>query len=145
MLLSATVDWEYLENSSNAITPDLPTKEPDYSLSMGDEHLDTILETESDEVIKSSVEDLVPIPSESEGIFNNMCDVPSCDKKHFDTESDLMESLLNRDTLIVYSPKIDSLLEKFTGELALINPIPPGIHEADFDPKEDIRLDDQMF
>nr|GFA51619.1 hypothetical protein [Tanacetum cinerariifolium] len=33
---------------------------------MGDEHLDTILATESDEVIKSSVEDLVPIPSESE-------------------------------------------------------------------------------
>nr|GFD12684.1 hypothetical protein [Tanacetum cinerariifolium] len=32
-------------------------------LSMGDEHLDTIPPTESDEVIKSSVEDLVPIPN----------------------------------------------------------------------------------
>nr|GEZ38258.1 hypothetical protein [Tanacetum cinerariifolium] len=30
---------------------------------------------ESDEVIKSSVEDLVPIPSESEGIPDNVCDV----------------------------------------------------------------------
>ncbi|GJS13051.1 reverse transcriptase domain-containing protein [Tanacetum coccineum] len=136
---------EYLENSSNTITPDLPTEEPNNSLSMGDEHLDTILETESDEVIKSSVEDLVPIPSESEGIFDNTCDVPSCDKKHFDAESDLMESLLNRDTPIVYSPKTDSLLEEFAGELAPINPILPGIHEADFDPKEDIRLNDQMF
>ncbi|GJU68814.1 hypothetical protein Tco_1255073 [Tanacetum coccineum] len=68
---------EYLENLSNAITPDLSIEEPDNSLSM-DEHLDTILETESDEVIKSSVKDLVPIPSESGGIFN-MCDVPSCD------------------------------------------------------------------
>ncbi|GJZ85623.1 hypothetical protein Tco_0650962 [Tanacetum coccineum] len=87
---------EYLENSSKAITPDLPTEEPDNSLSMGDEHLDTILETESGEVIKSSVEDLVLILSESKGIFVNMCDVPSCDKKHFDAESDLMESLLNR-------------------------------------------------
>ncbi|GJU30410.1 hypothetical protein Tco_1173999 [Tanacetum coccineum] len=135
----------YLERSSKAITPDLSTEEPDNSLSMGDEHLDTISETESNEVIKSSVEDLVPIPSESEGIFDNMCDVPSCDKKHFDAESDLKESLLNRDTLIVYSPKIDSLLKKFAGELAPINPIPSGIHEADFDPKEDIRLDDQMF
>ncbi|GKD03033.1 hypothetical protein Tco_1178007, partial [Tanacetum coccineum] len=96
---------EYLERSSKAITPDLPTKEPDNSLSMGDEHLDTIPETESDEVIKSSVEDLVPIQSESEGIFN-MCDVPSCDKKHFDAESDLMESFLSRDTSIT-SPKID--------------------------------------
>ncbi|GKC19502.1 hypothetical protein Tco_1021652, partial [Tanacetum coccineum] len=40
------------------------------------DHLDTILVMESDEVIKSSVEDLVPIPSESEGIPDNMCDVP---------------------------------------------------------------------
>ncbi|GJY06328.1 hypothetical protein Tco_0373382 [Tanacetum coccineum] len=48
------------------------------------------------------------LPSESEGIFDNTCDVPSCDKKHFDAESALMESLLNRDTSIVYSPKIDS-------------------------------------
>ncbi|GJW47310.1 hypothetical protein Tco_0078956 [Tanacetum coccineum] len=70
---------EYLENSSNAITLDLPTEEPDNSLSMGDEHLDIIPEMESDEVIKSSVEDLVPIPSESEGIFDDMCDVPFWD------------------------------------------------------------------
>ncbi|GJZ48158.1 hypothetical protein Tco_0601990 [Tanacetum coccineum] len=33
-------------------------------------------ETESDEVIKSSVENLIPIPSESEGIPDKMCDVP---------------------------------------------------------------------
>nr|GEZ74188.1 hypothetical protein [Tanacetum cinerariifolium]GEZ95229.1 hypothetical protein [Tanacetum cinerariifolium] len=46
-----------------AITPN----EPYNSLSMGDEHLDTISATESDEFIKSSVENLVPIPSESEG------------------------------------------------------------------------------
>ncbi|GJU10486.1 hypothetical protein Tco_1132882 [Tanacetum coccineum] len=59
-----------------AITPVLSTEEPDNSLSMGDEHLDTIPATESDEVIKSSVEDLVPIPSESEGIPDNICDVP---------------------------------------------------------------------
>nr|GEY36848.1 hypothetical protein [Tanacetum cinerariifolium] len=43
---------------------------------MGDEHLDIIPATESDELIKSSVENLVPIPSESEGIRENMCDVP---------------------------------------------------------------------
>nr|GEV39714.1 hypothetical protein [Tanacetum cinerariifolium] len=58
-----------------AITPSLSTEEPDNSLSMGDEHLDTILATESNEFIKSSVESLVPIPSESEGIPDNMCDV----------------------------------------------------------------------
>nr|GEY84512.1 hypothetical protein [Tanacetum cinerariifolium] len=52
-----------------AITP----KEPDNSLNMGDKHLDTILATESDEFIKSSVENLVPNPSESEGEYE--CDV----------------------------------------------------------------------
>nr|GFD52027.1 hypothetical protein [Tanacetum cinerariifolium] len=54
-------------------------KEPDISLSMGDEHLDTIPATESDEFIKSGVENLIPIPSESEGIPEHVCDVPSID------------------------------------------------------------------
>ncbi|GKG36009.1 hypothetical protein Tco_0443687, partial [Tanacetum coccineum] len=52
---------------------------PVNSLSMGDKHLDNIPETESDEFIKSSVEDLVQIPSESEGIPDKMCDVPLCE------------------------------------------------------------------
>ncbi|GKC41469.1 hypothetical protein Tco_1059191, partial [Tanacetum coccineum] len=75
-----TSSW-YLPNLSlyDAITHDLPTKEPEYSLSMGDKHLDTIPETESDKVIKSSVENLVPIPSESEGIPDKMCDVHLCE------------------------------------------------------------------
>nr|GEX62208.1 hypothetical protein [Tanacetum cinerariifolium] len=64
------------EDYTIAITPILSTKEPDNSLSMGDEHLDTIPATESDEFIKFSVENLVPIPSESEGNPENMCDVP---------------------------------------------------------------------
>nr|GFB73230.1 hypothetical protein [Tanacetum cinerariifolium] len=68
--------------SSSAITPDEPvlsTEEPDNTLSMGDEHLDTILATESDEFIKSGVEDLIPIPSESECTLEHVCDVPSHD------------------------------------------------------------------
>ncbi|GKF35170.1 hypothetical protein Tco_0108370, partial [Tanacetum coccineum] len=56
-------------STSKAITPDLPIEEPDNSLSMGDKHLDTI----------SSVEILVPIPSEFEGISNDTCDVPVCE------------------------------------------------------------------
>ncbi|GJT94020.1 hypothetical protein Tco_1082865 [Tanacetum coccineum] len=44
-----------------------------------DDDEDTIPETKSDEVIKSSVEDLIPIPSESEGISDDTCDVPFCD------------------------------------------------------------------
>ncbi|GJW28403.1 hypothetical protein Tco_0045278 [Tanacetum coccineum] len=117
----AADDDEYtiIYRKPKAITLNLPTEEPEYSLSMGDKHLDTISETESDKVIKSSVENLVPIPSESE--------------TH-------IESLLNRDTLIDSSPKFDYLLEEFSGELAHIDPIPPGIKEADFDLEEEIRL-----
>nr|GEX92542.1 hypothetical protein [Tanacetum cinerariifolium] len=66
----------------SAITPDEPvlsTEEPDNSLSMGDEHLDTIPVTRSDEFIKSSVEDLILIPSESESTPEHVCDVPSHD------------------------------------------------------------------
>ncbi|GKB97355.1 hypothetical protein Tco_0983492 [Tanacetum coccineum] len=81
------------EDYTIAIAPVLPTKEPVNSLSIGDEHLDTISATESDEVIKSSVEDLVPIPSESEGILDSMCDVPFSNdptpleafKEHYET------------------------------------------------------------
>ncbi|GJT25445.1 hypothetical protein Tco_0895382 [Tanacetum coccineum] len=66
---------------SIAITPVLPTLEPEDSLIMGNEELSTIPEKESDEVIKSSVEDLVPIPSESEDTSksDSDCDLPSCD------------------------------------------------------------------
>ncbi|GKF30413.1 hypothetical protein Tco_0100211, partial [Tanacetum coccineum] len=62
------------EDYTIAITPVSSTKEPVNSLSMGDEHLNTIPATESDEVIKSSVENLVPIPSESEGIPDSNID-----------------------------------------------------------------------
>nr|GEV88901.1 hypothetical protein [Tanacetum cinerariifolium] len=67
---------------TSKITPDEPVlsiEEPVNSLSMGDEHLDTIPATKSDEVINSSVENLIPILSESEGIPEYMCDVPSHD------------------------------------------------------------------
>ncbi|GJX09160.1 hypothetical protein Tco_0199019 [Tanacetum coccineum] len=61
--------------------PVLPTKEPEDSLIIGDEHLDTILEKESYKLIKSGVKNLVPIPSESEDFSDNEseCDMPVCD------------------------------------------------------------------
>nr|GEW26557.1 hypothetical protein [Tanacetum cinerariifolium] len=161
------------------------------SLSMRNEHLDTIPEKESDEFIKSSVENLVPNLSEFEDLsdIKSECDVPICDDfmtfsnllfdaddnfsssdnklfsdedvpkeiysnplfdeeiisikiypHHFNVESDLIESLLNQDSLIISSPKFDSLLEGFFGELAHIDLIPPRINEADCDPEEEIRL-----
>ncbi|GKG10250.1 hypothetical protein Tco_0338996, partial [Tanacetum coccineum] len=55
--------------------------ESEDSLIMGDKDLRTIPEKESDEFIKSSVEDLVPIPSESKDTSEsyNDCDLPSYD------------------------------------------------------------------
>ncbi|GJR63627.1 hypothetical protein Tco_1505789 [Tanacetum coccineum] len=66
---------------SISITSILPTLETEDSLIMGDEELSNIPEKESDEFIKSSVEDLVPIPSESEDTSgsDSICDLPSCD------------------------------------------------------------------
>ncbi|GJX23057.1 hypothetical protein Tco_0227502 [Tanacetum coccineum] len=123
-------EYTIIYRNSKAITPDLPAEETDNSLSMGDEHLNTISETE-----KSSVENLVPIPSESKGIFDDICDVPSCDNDHFDAEFGLINSLLNRDISIT-SPKIDFLPEEFAGELDLIDPILPRIDDDDFDEEE---------
>nr|GEW61253.1 hypothetical protein [Tanacetum cinerariifolium] len=195
---------EYLENSSNAIALVLPTEEPDNSLSMGDEHLSTILKIESDKGIEFSVKNLVPIPCEYEVTSNNEseCDVPVNDESsiifitfsnhlfdcnndltssddeslsnedvpienfkiysnslfddgesistkidpyYFNFESNLLESLLNQDTLIDSSPKFNFLLEEFSGKLAHIDLIPLGIKEADFDLEEEIRLVENLF
>ncbi|GJU87558.1 hypothetical protein Tco_1295104 [Tanacetum coccineum] len=72
-------------------------------------------------------------------------DVPNCDNNRVNVESDLVESLINHDTSIVYSSKIDPILEEFADELAHIAPIPPGIVEADFDPNDDTLSDDDDF
>nr|GEY99145.1 hypothetical protein [Tanacetum cinerariifolium] len=65
----------------HAVTPILSTKEPEYLTSMGYEHPNTTPETESDEIIKSGVEELVPILSENEVTSKDKkeCDVPVCE------------------------------------------------------------------
>nr|GEV46002.1 hypothetical protein [Tanacetum cinerariifolium] len=68
---------EIYKSSLTVITPDLLITD---SLIMEDEHLDTILKTESDKLIKSSVENLVPNPSEFEGLSEDLSDIESeCD------------------------------------------------------------------
>nr|GEV12264.1 hypothetical protein [Tanacetum cinerariifolium] len=79
-----------------AITHFLLTEEPIDSLIIEDEHPDTIPVMESDEVIKSSVEDLVPIPSEFEAIPDNMSDVPlHDDPPPLDISKDQFEDFSN--------------------------------------------------
>ncbi|GJW07238.1 hypothetical protein Tco_1569661 [Tanacetum coccineum] len=70
---------------------------------------------------------------------------PKIDPHYFNAESNLIESLLNRDILIDSSPKFDYLLEEFSGEFAHIDPIPPGIEKADFDLEEEIRFVENLL
>nr|GEY95054.1 hypothetical protein [Tanacetum cinerariifolium] len=149
------------DDYNSTITPN----EPVDSLSMGDEHLDTISATESDEFIKSSVENLVPNPSESEGengydsffnedflkkIYSNLLFdeeiIPmKIDQHPYNAESDLIESMLNHDSSIIISSKIDSLFDEFAGELTLFKSIPPGIDETDCHPEEETHFTKRLL
>nr|GFB99185.1 hypothetical protein [Tanacetum cinerariifolium] len=64
---------------------------------------------------------------------------------HFDTKTYLLESLLNRDTLMASSLKFDSLLKEFSGELPHTDLIPSGINEANCDPQENIHLVERLL
>jgi hypothetical protein len=72
--------------------PVVSSVESEDSLKMGDEHLNTIPATESDEFNKSSVENLVPIPSESGEISNGDCEFIE-DKPSDPLEPELQDSL----------------------------------------------------
>ncbi|GKD15871.1 hypothetical protein Tco_1205029, partial [Tanacetum coccineum] len=72
-------EYTIIYRKPTAITPYLPIEEPDNTLSIGDKHLDTI----------PSVKNLIPIPSELEGISDDTCDVPvGEDFSTFDALSD---------------------------------------------------------
>ncbi|GKG15456.1 hypothetical protein Tco_0357779, partial [Tanacetum coccineum] len=88
---------------SNAIIPVLPTMEPEDSLIMGDEDLSTIPKKESNEFIKSSVEDLVLIPNDSEDTSesDSNCDLPSC-------EDFSSIDVLRGNSMTFYNPLFDS-------------------------------------
>ncbi|GJW80795.1 hypothetical protein Tco_0144770 [Tanacetum coccineum] len=70
---------------------------------------------------------------------------PKISPHYFNAESNLIESLLNRDILIDSSPKFDYLLEEFSGELAHIDPIPPGIVDTELEPEEEICLIENLL
>nr|GEW14862.1 hypothetical protein [Tanacetum cinerariifolium] len=81
---------------------------------MGDEHLDTISATKFDEVIKSSVEDLILIPSEFEGIPDTMCDVhlvnnttPLEAKDHFEIVINSNDDISSSDDDSLYNENIE--------------------------------------
>nr|GEX05861.1 hypothetical protein [Tanacetum cinerariifolium] len=68
------------------------------------------------------------------------------DQHHFNAESGLIESMLNRDSSIIpSSSKIDSILDKFAGELTLLKSILPGIDKFDCYPEEEIHLTERLL
>nr|GFB18249.1 hypothetical protein [Tanacetum cinerariifolium] len=153
-------------NSTNAIASDLPAIEPKYSLSMANEHLITIPETKSDEVIKSSVKNLVPIPSEFEVTFVNEsdCDVPVKDESSpifktfsnplFDCNYDFTfinddftssddESLPYEDVLMVNFKMYSNPL--FDDEEILSNKIDPHYFNVEYNLIESLPNQDTLF
>ncbi|GJR17861.1 hypothetical protein Tco_0966388 [Tanacetum coccineum] len=154
-------------STSKAITHALSPEEPGDSLIMEDEHLDTIPETESDEFIKSSVENLVQNPSESADVSDgeSECDVPIDDdspESHFMTFSNplfdsnddfssddesLFEEEIQKDEFKYFSnPLYDLDDEIITNEkifpnqkdLDVVIPIPSGIDEHFFNAESDL-------
>nr|GEZ26942.1 hypothetical protein [Tanacetum cinerariifolium] len=124
------------DDDDSAITPN----EPVDSLSMGDEHLNTILATESDEFIKSCVENLILNPKKkfSNPLFEEEIIPIKIDQHHDNAES-------THDSSLIISSKIDSLLDEFARELALLKSIPPGIDETKCHPKNEIRFIDRLL
>nr|GEX67495.1 hypothetical protein [Tanacetum cinerariifolium] len=138
----------------SAITPNEPvlsTEEPDNSLSMGDEHLDTIPATKSDEVIKSSVEDLIPIPSESEGIPEHMCDMLSHDNSPPLDASPPDYELVSSEVMEIVIPKVGGIEASNDNPIPFYDPIISGTHlnltpseESDFFLEETNNFDNSL-
>nr|GFA02309.1 hypothetical protein [Tanacetum cinerariifolium] len=126
--------------SFSAITPDEPvlsTEEPDNSLSMGDEHLDTIPATESDEFIKSGVENLIPIPSESEDRFEDFSEsneeFSSTDDDSFSLDNiDYVEAsppdseLVSSEVMEIVISKVGGIKASDDNHIPSYDPIIPG-------------------
>nr|GEW40589.1 hypothetical protein [Tanacetum cinerariifolium] len=91
---------------------------------MGDEHLDTIPEMESDEFIKSSVKNLILIPSESEGLLEHMCDVPSHDNSPpLDVSKDQIEDFSDSEVMEIVTPKVGGIKASNDNPILFYDPI----------------------
>nr|GFA87374.1 hypothetical protein [Tanacetum cinerariifolium] len=117
---------EYLEKSPDAIAPILPTEEHEYSLSTG----------EYEDTFDDESECNVPVKDESSSVFTTFSNPLFDDNDDFTSSDD--ESLPEEDVPI-------EEFKEFFGELVHINPILPGIKEADFDLEEEIRFVENLL
>ncbi|GJU82883.1 hypothetical protein Tco_1285248 [Tanacetum coccineum] len=86
-----------------------------------------------------------------EDVFSNLpfkFDVESISSDVYPIYDEVLEDIDGTnyliDSIIDFSPKIDPILEEFADELALINPIPPGIDKVDFDHEGDSLLVEKL-
>lgn len=138
---SITASPSHLPESA-VITTEVST----HSLIMGDEPLDTIPAKESDIFIKSSVENLVSIPRESQGTLDHMCDIPPplfFSKDHSETSPDSNDDLTSHgevEYVEVSLPHSDVnfFLEEFTNEHAHMDSLPSGSDDDLSDSEADV-------
>ncbi|GKC85511.1 hypothetical protein Tco_1141228 [Tanacetum coccineum] len=136
---------------SIAITPVLPTLEPEDSLSMGDEYLSTIPEKESDGAIKSSVEDLVPIPNDDDksvsdkDVLEDNVKIYSNPLFEFDDEyiSSDVNPLFNEVLENIESK--DSYVSNFDESALLVTPLSDANEDECFDPGGEINKIDAFL
>ncbi|GJU84095.1 hypothetical protein Tco_1291641 [Tanacetum coccineum] len=128
---------------SIAITTILPTMEPEDSLIMGDENLSTILEKESDEFIKSSVEDLVPIPRGNFVTFSNPL-FDANDEFTFSDDESLPEEDVQEENFKIYSNPLFEFDDKYIS--SKVNPLFNEVLE-DIESKDSYvsNLDEQVL
>nr|GEV33507.1 ribonuclease H-like domain-containing protein [Tanacetum cinerariifolium] len=111
------------DDYNSAITPNKPVD----SLSIGDEHLNTISATESDKFIKSRVENLVPNPKI------------------------VIRQLISSSTGMTFSPSpipdedSDSRMEEIDLTCTPYDPMPSSIEDDDDDSKRDILIHEELF
>nr|GEY31948.1 hypothetical protein [Tanacetum cinerariifolium] len=92
-------------SSIHAIAPILSTKEPEHLLSMWYKHLIITPEMESNEVIESNAENLLPIPSKCEVTLEDKkeCDLPIFENSPVcDNHSDIFADSKIDDDILVY-------------------------------------------
>nr|GEX68843.1 hypothetical protein [Tanacetum cinerariifolium] len=124
------------------LAPILSTKEPEYSPSMGYEHPNTTPETESDEIIKSSVEELVPILSENEVTSEDKreYDVPVCENSPIcDDHSEIFSDSNNDDDI---SSDDDAFEDIEYVEASLPDPEVVSVEEENGVEEEEVDLED---
>nr|GEV70672.1 hypothetical protein [Tanacetum cinerariifolium] len=126
------------------LAPIVSTKEPEYSPSMGYEHPNTTSETKSDEILKSGVEELVPIQRECEVTSEDKmeCDMPVCENSLIcDDHSEIFSDSKNDDDI---SSNDDDFEDIEYIRALLLDPKIVSIEEQNvvYDEEEQVDLED---